>query len=839
MKRQWKQFCAFLLAVLLLAGALPAPAEAASGASGTCGEGLHWSNEAGRLTISGSGEMSRYQDHTGNPDYFPPWYSFRQQVKSLKIEEGITVIGDNAFNRMGALEEVVLPESLVSIRAGAFIDCGGLRSLELPEGLTSIGQSAFARCGGLQSVSLPDGLSELGENAFGMCTGLTEIAIPAGLPIVSNGAFSGCSSLEVLRLPSTFYGAGMDAFTGCSLKHIYFDGTRGQWEQTSWDPRNDISGAEVHCLREPEPTPTPGPSQEPTPTPGSSPTAAPTPDDPATSTPTPKPKPTLRPEPSPYEPYARFVGEWNYKEEGTDNGAHYTWYAALVIDSIENNCVSFGLNGGRYISYNNRYESHGAAIGAEPGSRIVTGPIKNGKASFTYRDDGHGNTGRGTITFRADGIVCSVTQETGVQGDDSLAAIPHGKLMKKEGFVPGPIDLSPRPEGRTPFTDVFTGAWYVDAVRYVYTEALFNGTSATTFDPNSPMTRAQIAQVLANRTDGYSKEAYGTATCFTDVAVGSWMCAPVRWAYRNDLTDGMGANTFSPNTPLTREQLATFLYRYAVHTGADTSTAGNLYAAFPDTGSVSSWAKTAMQWAVNRGIINGSGGKLNPKGTATRAQVAQMFYNAKDVLTSTQLLPREERPDPDLTPKLKDKVDTGFVLKCIGDFAGRSSTTDTGALDTEAWFELCAGWARDAYASNYKGYPGMISPISKDDILSAGSTQVTFSRHCMDKPLELFGGRPETVLAAVSEFKARPVERLAVSGGSIVWTMPSSGFTRFQNMKLLSFEAAGGKAVLKYSFDKQADPGWEVFPRWTGTAVLVPAENSLGYKIESLTVSQA
>ena len=133
----------------------------------------------------------------------------------------------------------------------------------------------------------------------------------------------------------------------------------------------------------------------------------------------------------------------------------------------------------------------------------------------------------------------------------------------------------------------------------------------------------------------------------------------------------------------------------------------------------------------------------------------------------------------------------------------------------------------------------MLSPISKSDILSRGDRQVVFSRHCMDKPIELFGGKPETVLSAVSGVKTQPIERLSVSQKSIVWTMPSSGFTRFNNVKMISLTESNGKAVLKYSFDKQATAGWEVIPHWAGTVILIPAENSLGYKIESLTVVPA
>src|SRR5699024_5386594 len=112
--------------------------------------------------------------------------------------------------------------------------------------------------------------------------------------------------------------------------------------------------------------------------------------------------------------------------------------------------------------------------------------------------------------------------------------------------------------GATPFEDVRDSDWYANAVQYVYKEGLFNGTSTVTFSPNSPMQRVQLVQVLANRTEGYSQAAYAGVTSFVDVPVNHWGCAPIRWAYRNDLADGVGDNRFEPETALTREQLAVF-----------------------------------------------------------------------------------------------------------------------------------------------------------------------------------------------------------------------------------------------------------------------------------------
>lgn len=525
--------------------------------------------------------------------------------------------------------------------------------------------------------------------------------------------------------------------------------------------------------------------------------------------------------------YSRYVGKWEYSEKKMADGyGSYIWYMTLNIYAIENGRVTFDLVGGR------TFESFGpsrvAAIGR--GSKITTQPIANGTASFTYQDDGWKNTGRGTITFREDGITCSVTQEAaGPNANYSLTMLPLGKLLHMDGFKPGPV--GPSPEGETPFQDVYENMWYVPAVRYVYAEGLFGGTSATAFSPNTPMTRVQLAQALANRTEGYSKEAYAGDTCFADVEVGFWGCAPISWAYRNDLVDGVGNNRFSPNSRLTREQLAAFLYRYAKRTGANTSLTGSKYWEFPDTGAVSSWAEEAMQWAVNNGIINGSDGRLNPKGSATRAQVAQMFLNAKDVLTSTQLLPKEENPG------LAGKIDTAFVLNSLGTL-GREEPVQTGMFAAEEWFSLCSSWLGGAYAAYLKEVPGMPTPLQKADILSQTESEVRFQKASLNRAIELFGGSPEAVLNLVSNYQVPVYERIYPTGDALVWVLPRAGFSRSHGFRVLGLTEENGKALLRYEFLID-EFGSDNTSAYQGTATLVPSNNSLGYQIEAFSVRQA
>lgn len=171
-----------------------------------------------------------------------------------------------------------------------------------------------------------------------------------------------------------------------------------------------------------------------------------------------------------------------------------------------------------------------------------------------------------------------------------------------------------------PFTDVATGAWYFGDVYYAFNNALFAGTSASTFEPELTMTRGMLVTVLW-RMEGSPKAAPST---FTD-AGGSWYSGAVDWAAANGIVKGYSDKVFAPNDTITREQMAAVLYRYASFKGIDVSAAKDL-GGFADSASVSAYAKDAMSWAVAEGIINGADGKLLPAGGATRAQVAAILH---------------------------------------------------------------------------------------------------------------------------------------------------------------------------------------------------------------------
>ena len=173
-----------------------------------------------------------------------------------------------------------------------------------------------------------------------------------------------------------------------------------------------------------------------------------------------------------------------------------------------------------------------------------------------------------------------------------------------------------------PFTDVNTGDWFYEAVQFVYENGLMDGVEGNRFAPNATLTRAMAVTILY-RLEG--EPAVTTDASFNDVASGQWYTDAVNWAAANNIINGVEGNNFDPTGSLTREQMATILYRYTQYKGADVSASGDI-SGFVDSANVSSWAADAVKWAVGSGLVNGvEGNALAPQGTSTRAQAATVL----------------------------------------------------------------------------------------------------------------------------------------------------------------------------------------------------------------------
>ena len=173
-----------------------------------------------------------------------------------------------------------------------------------------------------------------------------------------------------------------------------------------------------------------------------------------------------------------------------------------------------------------------------------------------------------------------------------------------------------------PFEDVGTDAWYSDAVAYVYRNGLMSGTSGSTFSPDAAITRAQLVTILWRMAG--SPQVNGLMD-FDDVSQDAYYAEAVRWAASEGIAGGYGNGLFGSDDPITREQMAAILYRFAQHMGYDVSIGEDTnILSYTDAPDVSGYAVAALQWACGAGIIRGTGdgSTLTPQGGATRAQAA-------------------------------------------------------------------------------------------------------------------------------------------------------------------------------------------------------------------------
>ena len=209
---------------------------AATVASGKCGDSAKWTlDAAGTLTISGSGRMYDYEWPADRGGTTPPWLAnkYRDSIRALRVEQGITYIGRCAFDSCSNLSDVTLPTSLRIIGQCAFNDCTALRSIQLPEGLTTIMEDAF-NAAGLVSITFPSTLGELRDGAFMNCEKLQSLRLPEGLTTIGNWAFYCNPNISSIYIPASVTTIGEEAFIYYNnLATVRYGGSQSQWSAVS------------------------------------------------------------------------------------------------------------------------------------------------------------------------------------------------------------------------------------------------------------------------------------------------------------------------------------------------------------------------------------------------------------------------------------------------------------------------------------------------------------------------------------------------------------------------------------------------------------------------------
>ena len=536
--------------------------------------------------------------------------------------KGVTVtsIGGSAFRYCTSLTSVTIPDSVTSIGGWAFTDCASLTSVTIPDGVTSIGEYTFSWCTSLTSATIPDSVTSIGEfafhncksltsmtiprsvvsigyDAFGWCESLTSVTILDGVRSIGNSAFTDCKSLTSVTIPNSVTSIGRGAFSSCaSLTGIWVaEGNSHYVSDASGVLFDKDKTTLVQC---------PGAFAVYT-IPGSvtsigddafsgcaSLTSVTIPDS-VTS-----------------------IGNYAFSCCGSLTDVYFTgtetaWNCITIgtaNDALKNANIHYN-----YVSHTHSYKD------------VVTAPTCTEKGYTTHTcscGDSYVDTyvdalghawDSGTVTKQP------TATETGIR----TYACTRCSATKTETIpATGSVDVTQM------FTDV-TKNWAYPGIQYCVTHGIMGGMGDGTFAPTGTTTRAQIVQILYNLE---GTPAVSGTTPFTDLTA-NWYKPAILWAYQNNVVAGTSPTTFDPEGPVTREQIAVILTQYMFHvlkmertwTPADLS-------AFPDGAQVSGWAKEAMQDAVALGLINGTKASddmvyLDPQGSATRQQVATILMN--------------------------------------------------------------------------------------------------------------------------------------------------------------------------------------------------------------------
>ena len=553
-----------------------------------------------------------------------------KSLTNMTIPDSVTLIGNGAFLGCTSLTSVTIPDSVTSIGEQAFSECTSLTSVTIPDSVTSIGDGAFASCTSLTGIwvaegnndyssdasgvlfnkdkitlvqcpgtfreyTIPDSVTSIGEQAFMGCSSLTSVTIPDSVTSIHWGAFYDCTSLTSVTIPDSVTSIGAWAFRDCtSLTDVYYAGSEAQWKaiSISSNGNDDLLTANIHYNYVSHTHSYKDVVTAPTCTEKG------------------------------YTTHTCSCGD-SYVDTYTDALGHAWDNGKVTKEPTETEtgvktftCTRCGET---------RTETMPVIPHVHSYKDVVTAPTCTAKGYTTHTcscGDSYVDTYVDALGHAWDsGKVTKqpTATETGIR----TYTCTRCHETKTESIpATGSVDVTQM------FTDV-TKNWAYPGIQYCVTHGIMGGMGDGTFAPTGTTTRAQIVQILYNLE---GTPAVSGTTPFTDLTA-NWYKPAILWAYQNNVVAGTSPTTFDPDQPVTREQIAVILTQYMFHvlkmnrtwTPADLST-------FPDGANVSGWAKEAMQDAVALGLINGTKAPdgvvyLDPQGSAARQQVATILMN--------------------------------------------------------------------------------------------------------------------------------------------------------------------------------------------------------------------
>ena len=631
-----------ILAALLLVLTWALPVRAAEPANDT-GTGWSFDQATGTLSITGAGKMADYRSDGSDC----PWNEIRQEIRALKVQEGITELGAYAMAGCRNLSRIELPRSLMVIGNGALLGCTGLTGLDLPEELTGIGSESFRNCTGIQSLNLPQSLMRIGAGAFQGCTGLqsvtmgdtlvelgkwsfygcsglSRVELGKGLKKIGDSAFQNCKSLPQVELPKGLTELGAYAFAGCgALKSISIPNSISELRPFTFAGCGGLT--QVALARS-----------------------------------------------------VKTIGVWVFQDCVSLQQIVIPANAAQIRDCAFHGCMGLGSvyfmgnapELGQHVFQFRPQESTtdenipGLTLYYLDGRTGWDSPLWNG-----YSAQCHAHRNADTVkspTCTEKGYTTHVCMDCGAVSVDSYVnALGHDYMAETKaatctagGYIthtcarcgdryedgrtgalghayrdgvctrcgakdpnwtkptePDPTEPEPM---QNPFVDVREENYYYNAVLWAVNKGVTAGVDSTHFAPNGICTRAQVVAFLW-RAAG-KPEPKTTKNPFADVAASSYYYKAVLWASENGIVYGTDSAHFSPNDSCTRAQVVCFLYRYQHSPGHGTRNP------FRDV-SGGRYYYDAVLWAAENGIVYGTDSThFSPNEVCTRAQVVCFLY---------------------------------------------------------------------------------------------------------------------------------------------------------------------------------------------------------------------
>ena len=583
----------------------------------------------------------------------------------LVIPTSVTTIGENAFASTGfngkldfqaQIEEfpaaifkglkftsVSFSDSVKTIGDRAFENCTQLATVTFGQGLETVGQYAFYNSGLSGALTFPDSLKKIDTYAFAKCPHITEITLPEGNAMIEYGAFTGDTGVQKIKIPLSeiqfdkLNNGGYWIFTQYTENKLetIVVGTAPNEESMSLFA-NSLAGLKTIVIGM-------GVSKINT----------------SAFAPAESLKSAL------YPKNLDIDNKWNDNHHLIDVGTKYTVTAnGSMGQNTEQAMLTFETPEGKTCPTVTYLSTNESAVTVDESGKIKAIGSVGQKATIKAQHDGTTFAKVDvTIGVMIDGAFYSINPVIADQTYTGLPLTPAVEVTKNgqtitEGFTveyvnninvgtatatvkvgdavvgtatfqivaPPPAPVIPvtpsapaqlpfNPDaGKNTFTDVAGNAWYASAVNYAVDKGLMNGTGEGKFSPETATTRGMIVTILA-RLDG--KNTSGTP----------WYQAGQRWAMEYEISDGTNMTG-----AITREQLVTMLFRYAVKNGLEAVTLSENLTQFTDASDISAWAVYAMQWAVGQGLIQGSNGQLRPQANASRAEVATILMRFCEVL---------------------------------------------------------------------------------------------------------------------------------------------------------------------------------------------------------------